>query len=136
MKLGGRLSVYVEDNDLGYVTGADGGYMVGGNRFIPDVGYISKARQAEPSHEAYNPNAPDLAVEVLSPTDDRDSLRLKVAAYLVAGTTLWVVDPDAKQVEVYGPGNTPVVLGADDTLNGGDVLPGFTLAVKAVFPAQ
>lgn len=134
MKLGGRLSVFVEDNDLGYVTGADGGYIIGAHRFIPDVAFISKDRQPKPNHDTYNPNAPDLAVEVLSPTDDRDSLRVKIAAYLAAGTVLWVVDPAKKRVEILIPGVQPMVLDKHGIIDGGEVLPGFTLAVEKVFP--
>ena len=49
---------YVKSRKLGRVTGADGGYKVVNERYIPDVAYISQARQPEPSHEAYNPNPP------------------------------------------------------------------------------
>jgi Uma2 family endonuclease len=134
MLLGGRVSVFVFDHGLGWVTGADGGYWVGDERYIPDAAYISKVRQPQPSHDAYNPNPPDLAIEVLSPSDDRDDLRLKIVNYLNAGTTLWVVNPPLKTVEVYVPGQKPRVLTINDTLDGGAVLPGFTLAVKDVFP--
>src|SRR5437763_218048 len=63
------LGVYVRSRNLGPVTGADGGYMVSGERYIPDVAFISKAKQPEPSHATYNPKPPDLAVEVVSPSD-------------------------------------------------------------------
>jgi Uma2 family endonuclease len=134
MLLGGRVSVFVFDRGLGWVTGADGGYWVGDERYIPDAAYISKARQPQPSHDAYNPNPPDLAIEVISPTDDMDDLRLKIVNYLNAGTALWIVNPPQKTVEVYLPGGKPRVLTVDDTLDGGTVLPGFALAVKDVFP--
>ncbi|MCC7206344.1 MAG: Uma2 family endonuclease, partial [Anaerolineae bacterium] len=66
----GALVAYLDRNPLGDVTGADGGYCVGDDRYIPDVGYMAKARQPDPPLEAaYNPLPPDLAVEVLSPTD-------------------------------------------------------------------
>ncbi|RPJ02748.1 MAG: Uma2 family endonuclease [Chloroflexi bacterium] len=101
---------------------------------MPDVAFISKARQPEPSHEAHNPNAPDLAVEVLSPSDDPGDLRIKVTNYLAAGTVVWVVDPDKKVVEIHAPGKRADRLGMKETISGGDVLPGFALAVKEVFP--
>jgi Uma2 family endonuclease len=125
---------FVLENHLGYVTGADGAYQVGGERYIPDVAFVSKARQPEPSHDAYNPNPPDLAVEVLSPTDDLNVMRFQVAGYMAAGTTVWVVDADKKLVEIYAPGQPPTRKGADEMLEGGDLLPGFTLAVKDIFP--
>lgn len=134
MLLGGRVSVFVFDRGLGWVTGADGGYWVGDERYIPDAAYISKARQPQPSHDAYNPNAPDLAIVVISPTDDQHDLRFKLVNYLNAGTTLWIVNPPLKTVEVYIPDKPPRVLTVNDTLDGGAVLPGFTLPVKDVFP--
>jgi Uma2 family endonuclease len=129
-----RIGIYVESHQLGRLTGADGGYRVSGERYIPDVAFISKERQPESSHDAYNPNPPDLAVEVLSPSDKGDEMRIKIANYLAAGTVVWVVEPETKTVEVYTPGQKAEILRLDDTLDGGGVLPGFTLAVKDVFP--
>lgn len=118
---------------LGRVTGADGGYVVGNDRYIPDAAYIAKARQPVPPTEAYNPLAPDLAVEVLSPSDNPYEVRLKIANYLAAGTVVWLIDPEMQQVEVYVSGQPARVFGINDTLEGGDVLPGFTLAVSRIF---
>jgi Uma2 family endonuclease len=125
---------YVKQHQLGYVTSADGGYMISGERYIPDVAFISKARQPEPSHDAYNPKPPDLAVEVLSPTDDPFDVRTKVVNYLRAGTTVWVVDPEKKRVEVYKPDETPIAVGLAGSLADEDILPGFTLAIEEIFP--
>lgn len=134
MRIGARLLVFVEDHDLGRVTGADGGYRVVGERYIPDVAFISKARQPRPSHEAYNTNPPDLAVEVLSPANDPHTMRVKITNYLAAGTVVWVVSPEQERIEVHTPGQPVSILKINDTLDGGDVLPGFTLAVKVIFP--
>ncbi len=134
MLIGARLLVFVREKNLGRVTGADGGYVVSGGRYIPDVAFISKEKQPEPSHDTYNPNPPDLAVEVLSPSDEPADTRAKVVNYLRAGTSVWVVDPEKKRVEVYTPGKPADRVGLDDVLDGGDVLPGFRLAVKDIFP--
>jgi Uma2 family endonuclease len=136
MLIGAMLVLFVKKERLGHVTGADGGYVVAGQRFIPDVAFISSSRQPHPSREAYNPSPPDLAVEVLSPSDDSANLRMKVVSYLKAGTVVWVVDPDKKQVEIYAPDQLPKTANLDDTLAGGDVLPGFTLPVKDIFPEE
>jgi Uma2 family endonuclease len=128
-----EIGIFVKNKNMGRVTGADGGYMVSGERYIPDTAFISREKQPEPSHEAYNPTPPDLAVEVLSPSNDLSDIRIKLVNYLNAGTVVWLVDPDKKQVEVYAPGQAKK-LGLNDTLDGGDVLPGFTLPVKAIFP--
>jgi len=130
-----KLGAFLEGaNVAGYLTGADGGYQVGDERYIPDVAFVVKARQPEPSHETYNPLAPDLAVEVISPSDDLNVLRVKVGNYLAAGTTVWVVRPEAKAVEVYAPGQPVRRVSADGVLDGGEALPGLSLPVKDLFP--
>lgn len=129
-----EIYTFSKTGKLGWVTGADGGYVIGEERYVPDVAFVSRARQPEPSHEAYNPNPPDLAVEVLSPSDDESKLRIKVVNYLHVGTTVWVVNPEKKWVEVFVPQQTPVVLDVKDTLDGGQALPGFKLPVKDIFP--
>jgi Uma2 family endonuclease len=131
MKVGARITIFVEQHNLGYVTGADGGYVVSGEKYIPDVAYVTKQRQPQPSDAAYNPLAPDLAVEVLSPSNT--DMRIKVVNYLRSSTTLWVIDPDKKQVEVYSPHHSPKTVDINGVLDGGDVLPGFTLAVREIF---
>lgn len=120
----------------GHVTGADGGYIIGADRYIPDVAFISAQRQPEPSHEAYNPLPPDLAVEVLSPTDDAASVRVKTVNYLHAGVTVWIIDPEKRQVEVYIPGQTARILAESERIGDIPALPGFTLNIRDIFPAQ
>jgi Uma2 family endonuclease len=63
-------------------------------------------------------------------------MRIKVVNYLRAGTTVWVVNPDLKTVEVYVPGQPPVVKLLADTLDGGALIPGFSLAVKDIFNVE
>lgn len=128
------LGMYLLENDIGYVTGADGGYVVRGERYISDVGFVSRARQPESCHDAYNPNPPDLAVEVVSPGDRADKLMVKVGNYLSVNTVVWVVYPPEREVQVYAPGESVKLLRMNQTLSGGDVLPGFALAVKDIFP--
>ncbi len=61
-------------------------------------------------------------------------MRVKVVNYLSVGTTVWVVDPDRQQVEVYVPGGQPMrKLGLDGVLEGGDVLPEFSVVVRDIF---
>jgi Uma2 family endonuclease len=62
-------------------------------------------------------------------------VRVKVGNYLAAGTVVWVIDPERKLVEVYAPGQPVRKVGVDSVLDGGEVLPGFTLAVKDIFAA-
>ena len=128
-----EIGLHVKRGRLGYVTGADGGYIVAGERYIPDVGFISRQRQPEPCHDTWNPQAPDLAVEVLSPTDEERTLRIKVSNYLAAGTVVWVVDPNARTIEIHTPGQPVQVLIESDTLTAEGLFPGFALKLAEVF---
>ncbi len=137
VRISGFLFMYLQQNDIGYLTGADGGYWVSGERYIPDVGFITYAKQPELAYRnGYIPNPPDLAVEVLSPGNEDEKMRVKIANYQAAGTLVWVVDVEEKTVEVYVAGQPVKILRLDGTIDGGSVLPGFTLAVKAVFPVK
>lgn len=124
-----------EHNIKGHVTTEAGGYKVAGNRFAPDVAYISYERQAELNRKGYNEFPPELAVEIETNTTSKTErhLRAKVLGYLAAGTLLWVVYPETKEAEVYVPGQPMVKLTITDSLDGGEVLPGFTLALKEIF---
>jgi Uma2 family endonuclease len=72
-------------------------------------------------------------VEVLSPTDDRDALRIKVVNYLSAGTTVWLFDLEKQRVEIYRPAQPEQTLDIDDVLDGGPLLPGFSLPIRDCF---
>ncbi len=131
----GEIYPIVKKGKLGWLTGADGGYIVMGERYIPDVAFISITKQPEPCYEPYNPLPPDLAIEVLSPTNDEHDIRTKIVNYLLAGTVVWLVDPFKKYVQVFVPNEPPQTNGMDGVLDGGNVLPGFKLAVKDIFGA-
>lgn len=131
-----EIVFFLKGKNLGYVTGADGGYIVADERYIPDVAYISKARQATLVAEGYNPQPPELAVEALAPSNIPALMRIKVANYLAAGTVLWIVDPDTQIVEVYTPGEPVQQLDIKGTLDGADVLPGLQIAVRDIFPTD
>lgn len=131
----GFFFIYLLQHDLGYVTGKAGGYMVSGERYAPDVAFISKARQPELAQEGYNPNPPELAIEIDFPSTyaSQEKLRIKIANYLAAGTIVWVVYPHNKRIEVYQPGEPVKILDENGVLEGDPVLPGFRLNVKDIF---
>jgi Uma2 family endonuclease len=131
--IGGYLAMFILPRKLGFFTTADGGYIVSGERYIPDFGFVSRQRQSEPNLSGYNPLAPDLAVEVLSPGNTRNEVATKVANYLAADTVTWVIDPEMREVRIFVPTKAVVVLRGDDVTDGGDVLPGFTLRVSDLF---
>jgi Uma2 family endonuclease len=133
MRIGRFIGNFADS--IGYITGADGSYMLAeGYELMPDVGYISKLRlPEEPERQVKGP--PDLAVEVKSPSDSKRELRLKAEDYLRFGTQIvWLVFPEEQRVEIYVPNQDVRELSINDSLDGGDVLPGFTLAVKDIFP--
>jgi Uma2 family endonuclease len=129
------IGMYLLQHDIGHVTGEQGGYQVSGERYTPDVAFISYARQRDLAKSGYNPNPPELAVEVVSSesTPENAKLTVKVANYLAAGTVVWVVRPEHKMVEVYVPGEPVRTLRENDTLRGGDLLPEFELKLKLIF---
>lgn len=133
----GFIFMYLLQHDIGYVSGEAGGYMVSGERYAPDVGFISKAKGAV-AQRGYNPNPPDLAVEIDFPSTDesRRKLRIKIVNYLAAGTVVWVGVVETKTFEVYVPGQPVKIIGMDGRLDGGEILPDFTLAVKDIFPDE
>ena len=132
--VGTFMGLFVLQHNLGHMTGADGGYKIGQERYIPSVGFISYQRQPILSHQnGYISNAPDLAVEVLRPATLETDVSIKIANYLAAGTVVWRVKPLEQQIAVFTP-NYPVgILGINDVLDGGDVLPGFMLPLKDIF---
>jgi Uma2 family endonuclease len=137
LNIGTILRAYLKENPIGRVSGADGAYILSpGNRYIPDIGYISRERMADrPASEV--PMAPDFAIEVQSPSNSRQELQQKALKYLQYGTRLvWIVYPDEQVVEVFKPGEeTPdiMVIKVGGTLDGGAVLPGFEVTVAEIF---
>lgn len=102
---------------------------------VPDVAFVRAERVPKgESRRRYFDGAPDLAVEVVSPSDSFRAVQNKAMEYLSAGTRLvWIVEPVGRTVTVYEPGGRSRVLTVADTLSGADVIPGFGLPVRAIF---
>lgn len=132
------IGTFVKEHNLGFVfSDSVDYYLPNGDVFIPDVSFVSMKRQ--PTLPDKFTIAPDLAIEVVSPTNRPREILNKVESYLESGTLLvWVAYPDEKIVDVYR--RTPdgdLLLrkfGLSDSLDGEDVLPGLKVAVSAVFP--
>jgi Uma2 family endonuclease len=103
----------------------------------PDVAFVARERVAAAMlGQPFAELAPDLAVEVLSPSDRPAAVRAKVDEYLGAGVrAVWVLDPATRTVRVHPRGGVERLLSADDILDGGDVLPGFRCPVAALYPS-
>ncbi len=131
------LGTYVEDHDLGIVTAPDGTVRLGAGLVrIPDVAYFAWERlPGEALPEEPIPDlAPDLAVEVLSEGNTAREMERKLREYFFAGTRLvWLVDPRRRIIDVYTAPDQCVRLEEGQILDGGDVVPGFHLALKDLF---
>lgn len=133
VSIASEIHAFIKGKGLGYLTGADGGYKVSGENYMPDVGFISSSRQPEACHVAWNPLAPDLAVEVLSPTDSEKDMLVKIGNYLAARTTVWLVSPIEQTVLVFAPDQPVQRFEQDGSLTFEPLLPGFRLAVRDIF---
>lgn len=134
------IETYLLKNDLGHLTGADVGYKIGDDRHVFDLAFTTHTRQPQlpfqKYHDGFNPAIPDLVVEVLPPDYDTGKVRQKVFTANQLGCVVWVVEPDNQTVEVYALKKLVKFARMNDTLDGGEILPGFTLAVKDVFPSE
>lgn len=125
---------YVIEHGLGHMTNADGGYILSSNPYTvvsPDVGFHRGERSR---NRGFYPFPPDLAIEVISPTDRKADISEKQALYTRAGVPLvWWVDPERQIVMVYRLGQKAEVVEATGKLDGGAVLPGFELPLDTIF---
>ena len=138
MRLALPLGLYVQKRSLGEVYAAETGFRLSSNPDTvraPDIAFVRQDRvNAVGTGKGYWPGAPDLAVEVLSPSDTVGEVEEKVSEWLTAGTIeVWVISPKLHTVTVYRSPHDVSVLTANDMLEGGDVLPGFQIEVKAIF---
>ena len=139
LSFGAEIRIFVKQNNLGYVTAAETGYILAqtpdGRDTVraPDVGFVAKDRLPDGLPQGYIPLAPDLAVEVVSPNDEAEAVQRKVMEYLRYGTRLvWVVYPRTRSVVVHTV-EKAITVDISGTVDGGDVLPGFQLLVREIF---
>ena len=131
------LATFVRQQSLGIVTAAETGFVVGRDPDTvraPDVGFIRANRVPRVRTQGYFQGPPDLAVEVVSPTDRAGEVLAKVQDWLAAGCrAVWVVDPTSQTVSVYRGSHEASLLTVADELTDDDILPGFHLPVAEVF---
>lgn len=102
---------------------------------VPDFVFVSWERLGGTRGDQPLRGAPDLAVEILSPDDRMIDVEAQVAFYLAHGVRLvWVINPQARTVTVRPSPSTAHILGENDPLDGGDVLPGFSVPVRDILP--
>lgn len=132
-----HLANFAVPRKLGFVSGPDGIMrLFPGLVRIPDVAFASRDRfpQGRLPVEPIPDLAPDLAVEVVSSSNTPAEMARKRREYFEAGVRLvWIVDPMRRTIVVFSSPQESVERGVDDSLDGGDVLPGFSLAVAELF---
>ena len=130
-----RLSLFVEKERAGEVY-AEVGFILRRKPDVllgPDVSFVRAERLRDADEDGFPPLVPDLAVEVISPSERRAKIERKIAEYRSAGVPMLVViRPRQRTVTVYEPNKPPRTLRENDTLDGGSVLPGFTLPVREI----
>jgi Uma2 family endonuclease len=132
------LGPYVRRHGVGAMATAEASFRLSADPDTvraPDVSFVRQARlDAIGDTESFWPGAPDLAVEVISPSDRYSDVREKVDEYLAAGTEMVVVvDPRNREVTVFHASGERIELTEDGVLDGGDVVPGWRLPVRDIF---
>ena len=137
-RLDRALGVFVEAHDLGEVYTAEPGFALESDPDTvraPDVAFVRRERippEGEP--EGFWAIAPDLVIEIVSPSESAHTVQAKVADYLRAGTRLlWVVYPDSRTVMEFRAPDQARMLTVEDHLEGGEVVPGFSLPLARLF---
>ncbi|HSV15695.1 MAG TPA: Uma2 family endonuclease [Tepidisphaeraceae bacterium] len=130
------LYAFVLPRKLGFVVGADSMFrLFPGQVRMPDVAFISLKRLPSGiATEPIAPIAPELAVEVLSASNTPQEMKRKRREYFNSGVQLlWLVDPNLRTIDVYTAPENPVRRQVTDALDGGVVLPGFSVPVADLF---
>ena len=130
------LGDFARRHELGLVFAQDTGFKIGSDPDTvraPDMAFVARDRTGAIRARGYAELAPDLLAEILSPDDRPADVLAKVADWLGAGTKLvWVIDPERSEARVYRQDGSLAVLGEHDSLDGEDVLPGFSCPLRAV----
>ena len=131
-----EMGAFADRHALGEV-GADAGFVLARDPDTlrgPDVYFLAADRAARMSDESWTEGAPDIAVDVVSPSDSAGELRTKTRQYLDAGgREVWVVYPAEQEVHVFRSSGAVAILGPTDALESPDLLPGFQLPVAKIF---
>jgi len=132
-----KISSYLDDHDLGQVLGADGSLKILPRMVkIPDVSFVSWARfpKSRLGRRPIPALIPDLVVEVLSDTNTKKEMAMKLDRYFKAGVLLvWYIDPESRTATAFTSLSDAVTIEEDGKLDGGEVLPGFTLSLTWLF---
>jgi Uma2 family endonuclease len=141
-RIGVRLSVHVDDHNLGVVLAAETGFLLSSNPDevrAADVSFVSNERlaAAQFQREKYFPGAPDLLFEVLSPSDSYTAVQEKVLLWLRSGARVVVLaDTERQLFIVHKPHAEPEILGVADSFAAPEILPAWSFPVSDAFPEK
>jgi Uma2 family endonuclease len=128
---------YVDERRLGMVFGAETGFIIERNPDTvraPDVAFVVKERLPDPLPSGFFPGPPDLAVEVLSPSDRASEIMAKTRQWLSSGCReVWIVDPETKTITIHSANGAIAQLVATDILESTTLLPGFRKPLAEMF---
>lgn len=137
VELGASLHLFVKAHRLGRVY-VDAGFVIARDPDTvlgPDVAFVRTERVLpEDDQIGHLRQTPDLVIEIVSPSDEPGDVQDNASLYLRAGVPLvWIVDPQRRRVVVWKGDRSVRELGPSDTLDGGEVLPGFLLPLTEIF---
>ncbi len=129
------LRNHVKQNKLGRVYTGDTGFRLNdGTVRVPDVAFVRQERIEALKGRGFAKGAPDLAVEIFSPSDSVPQLMRKVKQYFAAGChTVWIVYPDAREIHSLEASGSDRLLRDDDLVEAPELLPGFSVPVAEFF---
>jgi Uma2 family endonuclease len=135
--LGGAIELFVRPKKLGATCDSSTAFkMKSGNKRSPDVSFVSRERLQglKTLPTGFFEGAPDLAIEILSPSNTVEEIHAKIVEYFENGTRLvWVIHPSERYVLVYHGSSPDALLRVGDCLEGEAIVPGFSLAVSELF---
>lgn len=136
-EIGAQIRDWVRPRQLGRVTGSSAGFVLPSSDMrAPDVSFVL-AERLRRSPRSFAELAPDLIVEVKSPSDSLSALRSKIDSFLTAGTQIGLlVNPEARSIEVHRSHAEPVTLQDGEILTLPDLLPGWKLNISEIWPPE
>ncbi len=131
------INPYMRAHQLGRLVGTGCYVFSAGDVLCPDLSYVQPARLAQAQRQgSYPVLAPDLVIEIISPTDVKSKVAQKFEVYRANGVRLlWAVWPATQTIDMWRPGASVTTLQPSDTLDGADVIPGWSSPASAVFSA-
>jgi Uma2 family endonuclease len=135
LEIGAELRSFVKPRKLGRVYGSDAGFRLNEDTVLaPDASFVRQDRVEAVHRRGFNNGAPDLAVEVVSPSNTLPELMRKIRQYFKAGChTVWMLDHDRREVQVFEASGNDRTLRPGDSLECPELLPGFSLPVTELF---